>query len=182
MNAGATAEANAGLVIIAALARQRVIGLRGAMPWHLPEDLKHFKDTTSGCAVIMGRKTLESILAALGKPLPNRRSIVITRNRSYSAPGCETAGSLAEAMHLAGGQRAFVIGGAEIYAQALPLADRMVLTEIDAAFEGDAWFPEFDRTEWIETSRQSGLSAKGLPYSFVDYRRNPNCRKLPERG
>ena len=172
----------ASIAIIAAMASNRVIGKRGALPWRLPEDLKRFKELTTGHPVIMGRKTFESIVAVLGKTLPNRRSIVVTRSARYASPGCEVATSLAGAILLVGEQQAFVIGGAEIYAQALPLADNMYLTEIDARFEGDAWFPEFDRSEWIETARESRVSAAQLAYSFVDYRRNPKRRESPDAG
>jgi len=172
----------ASIAIIAAMANNRVIGNRGALPWHLPEDLKHFKEMTAGRPVIMGRKTFESILAVLGKPLPNRRSIVVTRSAHYASPGCEVATSLAGAIHIAGAQAAFVIGGAEIYAQALPLADNLYLTEIDARFDGDAWFPEFDRSEWLETNRESRIATSGLGYSFVSYRRIPNRSPIPAAG
>lgn len=164
------------------MAGNRVIGNRGALPWHLPEDLKHFKDLTTGSPVIMGRKTFESILAVLGKPLPKRRNIVVTRSAHYAAPGCEVTTSLVEAICLADAKPAFVIGGAEIYAQALPLADSMHLTEIDALFEGDAWFPAFDRSAWLETSREDRRSSSGFGYSFVSYRRNPNRRLIPAEG
>lgn len=164
---------NSGIAIIAAMAANRVIGRQGAMPWHLPEDLKRFKELTTGHPVIMGRKTHESILKALGEPLPNRRSIVITRSADYVAAGCEVVGSLESGIALAKDGPAFVIGGAEIYALALPLADTLHLTEIAAAFEGDAWFPEFDRSEWTELSRESRVSASQLAYCFVDYRRIP---------
>ena len=164
------------------MASNRVIGNRGALPWHLPEDLKHFKDLTSGSPVIMGRKTFESILAVLGKPLPKRRNIVVTRSAQYASPGCEVATSVVEAIRLADAKTAFVIGGAEIYAQALPLADSMHLTEIDALFEGDAWFPAFDRSEWLETSREDRRSTCGFGYSFVSYLRNPNRKLIPAEG
>ncbi|MFM9972013.1 MAG: dihydrofolate reductase [Burkholderiales bacterium] len=170
------------IAIIAALASNRVIGHQGNMPWHLPEDLKRFKTLTTGHTVIMGRKTYESIIRALGKPLPNRRSIVVSRNAAYDANGCEVVTSLQAGIDLAGETQAFVIGGAQIYSQALALADVLMLTEIDAAFEGDAWFPPFDQTEFTETFRESHVSAKHLSYSFVDYRRNPNRKLKPERG
>jgi dihydrofolate reductase len=173
---------SAAVAIVAAMASNRVIGNRGALPWHLPEDLKRFKELTTGHPVIMGRKTFESILAALGKPLPNRRSIVVTRSADYASQGCEVATSLAGAIRIASAQAAIVIGGAEIYAQALPLADSMHLTEIDARFDGDAWFPEFDRSEWLETAREHRMSASGLGFSFVNYLRNPNRRLIPAAG
>jgi dihydrofolate reductase len=170
------------IAIIAAMAANRVIGKEGKLPWHLPEDLKRFRELTTGYPVIMGRKTHESILSFLGKPLPNRRSIVITRTANYSASGCEVVSSLADGMGLIQGQQAFVIGGADIYAQALPLVDSLFLTEIDASFQGDAWFPEFDKSEWVEVERDTHVSASQLPYSFVHYRRLPDHRKAPKPG
>ena len=161
------------------MAGNRVIGVRGTLPWHLPEDLKRFKALTTGHPVIMGRKTHESILQSLGRPLPNRRSIVITRSAGYDAAGCEVVTSLEAGIELANGQPAFVIGGAEIYALALPVADAMYLTEISGEFDGDAWFPEFNSSDWMEVRRESHVLASKLAYSFVDYRRNPNRNDKP---
>jgi dihydrofolate reductase len=139
--------------LIAALARNRVIGAGNRLPWHLPEDLKHFKRLTMGAPVIMGRKTHESI----GKPLPGRRNIVVTRRPGARWDGCETAASLEAALALAGDvPEVFVIGGAELYAAALPRADRMHLTLLDADYEGDARFPDFDPGDWRETAREPG--------------------------
>ena len=129
------------LALIAAVARDRVIGLNNTLPWHLPEDLQHFKRTTLGAPIVMGRKTWDSI----GRPLPGRHNIVVTRQANWQAAGASRADSVAAALALAGEvPRVFVIGGAELYAQALPLADALYLTEIDAAFAGDAYFPAFD--------------------------------------
>lgn len=153
------------------MAANRVIGIQGKLPWHLPEDLKHFRELTTGHPVIMGRKTHESILNFLGKPLPNRRSIVITRTANFQAPGCDVVPSLPQAIDLVRHQVAFVIGGAEIYSQALPLVNDLFLTEIDASFDGDAWFPEFIKTEWSEAVRENRLSATQIAYSFVHYHR-----------
>jgi dihydrofolate reductase len=158
------------LVLIAAVAKNGVIGKDNALPWHLPEDLKHFKALTTGHAVIMGRKTWESLPARF-RPLPDRLNIVVTRNPGYSAPGATVVHSLAEAQKVGAGRTAFVIGGAELYAHALPLAQRLELTEIDAAFEGDAHFPAFDRSEWCETGRISAISADAQRYAFVTYGR-----------
>ena len=139
------------LNLIVAWARDRVIGRAGTLPWHLPEDLRHFKRITLGHPIVMGRRTWESI----GRPLPGRRSIVVTRNPHWSAPGCERAGSLAQALALcAGAGEAFVIGGAGLFAEALPLAQRLFLTQIDADFEGDTRFPPVDLAAWRETSRE----------------------------
>ena len=156
------------LAIIAAMARNRVIGIRNTLPWHLPEDLKHFKALTMGHHIIMGRKTYESI----GKPLPGRTTVIVTRDPSYQVTGCLTTGSIEGAIAAcAGDPESFFVGGAELYAQALPRVDRMYLTEIQADYEGGAWFPEFDRKEWIEAVRDKRVSAAGLGYDFVTYQR-----------
>ena len=137
--------------LIVARARNGVIGRGGTLPWHLPEDLRHFKRSTLGHPIVMGRKTWESI----GRALPGRRSIVLTRNPRFSAPGCETAGSLAQALAMCeGAAEVFVIGGAQLFAEALPLAQRLVVTEIDADFEGDTFFPPFDPAAWRQTARE----------------------------
>lgn len=156
------------LTLIAAVARNGVIGKDNALPWHLPEDLKHFKQLTTGHAVIMGRKTWESLPPKF-RPLPNRLNIVITRDPAYVAPGATVVHSLDAAMKVSVGGTAFVIGGAELYAHALLHAQWLELTEIDAAFDGDAHFPAFDRTQWRETKRESGKSESGLAYAFVTY-------------
>ncbi|MFN2315119.1 MAG: dihydrofolate reductase [Gemmatimonadales bacterium] len=131
--------------IVAAVAENGVIGRDGGLPWRLPADTKFFKELTSGHTVIMGRKTWDEI----ARPLRHRRNIVITRNRAWSAEGAERAGSLAAALDLAGGEaQVFVIGGAEIYRRALPIADRMYLTHVHAEVEGDTIFPEWDAAEW----------------------------------
>ena len=156
------------IAIIAAVARNGVIGLRNRMPWHLPEDLKRFRRLTLGHAVIMGRRTFESI----GKPLAGRNNIVVTHSPDWARPGCHAAHSLEAA--LAGvrePQDAFVIGGAQIYALALPIASRLYMTEIERDFEGDAFFPEFDHSRWREASRESRVldGAGGFSYHFVAY-------------
>jgi dihydrofolate reductase len=159
------------LSLIAAQARNRVIGRDNTMPWHLPADLKHFKALTMGRPVIMGRKTFESILATLGKPLPGRSNIIISRNRQFTAGGCTVVGSLEQAIASCGtAEEAFVIGGGEIYRQALPLAQRLHLTEIDAEFAGDATFPDFDKAQWHETARSAFPAGEaGFGYAFVTY-------------
>lgn len=156
--------------LVAALARNRVIGVANRLPWRLPEDLRRFKRLTMGAPVIMGRRTRES----LGRPLPGRHNIVVTRQRGATWEGCAVAHSLDAALALAGNAaEAFVIGGAELYAQALPRADRLYLTLIDADYPGDAWFPEFDAVAWREVAREPGVSAEGVGYAFVDYVRVP---------
>lgn len=155
------------LFLVAAIAANRVIGLKGKMPWHLPEDLKHFKSLTLGHPVIMGRRTWESIG---GRPLPGRENIVVTRRRDYAAPGASIASSLEAALALCAGARlAFVIGGSELYAAALPCADGLVLTEIQREFRGDTCFPEFDRCTWRETQRERHTAADGMRFDFVLY-------------
>lgn len=137
--------------LIAAIARNGVIGKDGRVPWHLPEELEHFKATTMGHPLVMGRRTFESI----GRTLPGRRTIVVTRDPAWHHPGVESAHSFAEALSLAGpADEVFVAGGAEVYAEALPFAHRLVLTEVDAEPEGDTWFPSWDRSNWVEESRE----------------------------
>ncbi len=161
-----------GLTVIAAVAKNGVIGIANALPWRLPEDLQHFKALTTGHAVLMGRKTWESLPPKF-RPLPGRHNIVVTRDRNYRADGASIAHSLGEAVAVAaaGDVTPFVIGGAELYRQALPLAGRLELTEIDADFVGDAHFPEFDRAAWHEVARTTGHAAAGFDYAFVSYER-----------
>lgn len=149
------------LALIVGLARNRGIGLRGALPWHVPEDLKRFKALTMGHAILMGRKTHESI----GRPLPGRRNIVITRGQG-SFPGCERARSLEAALELvAEDALPFIIGGAQLYAEALPLVTHLFLTQLDRDVEADAFFPELDPSLWREVHREAG-STPGV--TFVD--------------
>lgn len=159
------------IVIIAAVAKNGVIGKANALPWHLPEDMRHFKALTTGHAVLMGRKTWESLPAKF-RPLPGRRNIVVTRNAGYQAAGAVVATSLPAAIEAAESGEAFVIGGAELYAVAMPLANRLQLTEIDAAFEGDTFFPDIDRRQWQETARETHRDETGLDYAFVTYERH----------
>ena len=158
------------LTLIAAIARNGVIGKGNALPWHLPEDLRRFKALTTGQAVIMGRKTWDSLPAKF-RPLPNRLNIVVTRNRDYRAEGATVVGSLDAAIHASQTLTPFVIGGAELYAHALPLAQRLELTEIDADIEGDAHFPHWDRRPWREAARETHRAEAGWNYSFVSYER-----------
>jgi dihydrofolate reductase len=155
--------------LIAAVASNGVIGSDNSLPWQLPEDLKHFKALTLGHPVIMGRKTHESI----GRPLPGRRNIVISRNAAFSAKGCETAASLDAALAACAGttDEVFVIGGAQIYAGALAKAQRLYLTEIGAEYPGDAYFPEFDRNTWRETARELSRTESGIDFAFAVYDR-----------
>ena len=149
------------IIIIAAIAPDGTIGHQGRLPWHLREDLRHFKTVTTGHTVIMGRKTYESI----GKPLSGRRNIVLTRTAAI--PGVETFPNLDAALKTCGNNTTvYIIGGAEIYRQALPLADKLLLTEVHAAHTGDTKFPDYDRTQWREVFR-----TKTAECDFVEYQR-----------
>jgi len=159
------------IVIVAAVAKNGVIGKDNALPWRLPEDMAHFKALTTGHTVVMGRKTWESLPVRF-RPLPGRRNVVVTRNPDYHALGAYVVHSLDEALKLGAGDTAlFIIGGAELYAAALPRADRLELTEVDVAVDGDAYFPSFERSQWREVRRAPGRSANGLAYAFVTYER-----------
>jgi len=164
------------LALIVAMSRNHTIGINNQLPWHLPGDLKFFKDTTMGKPIVMGRKTFESI----GRPLPGRPNIVITRNTDFEAEGVAVVASLEEAVEQAARltvqadvEEAMIIGGAEIYRQVLPLVDRMYITEVDAEIEGDAFFPEFDASQWRQVERESHAPCEKnpYPYSFVSYER-----------
>ncbi len=154
--------------IIAAMAKNRVIGCNNTLPWHLPEDLKHFRQLTMGHPILMGRKTFESI----GKPLPGRTSIVITRSSGFDFPGVKAASSIPEAIALCGdSDEIFFIGGGELYRQAIGLANRIYLTEIQGDFYGDAHFPEIDSGKWREISREKHALESGMAFHFVVYDR-----------
>lgn len=158
------------LHLIFARAANGVIGANNTLPWHLPEDLAHFKRLTLGCPVIMGRKTWDSLPPKF-RPLPGRLNLVITRQPNWQAAGAQAADSLSDAVKQCGdAPDAWVIGGAQIYAQALGLAHTVVVTEIDIDVQGDAFAPELG-DGWHESSRESHISAKGLAYSFVQYQR-----------
>lgn len=163
------------VTLIVAMDRDRLIGVDNKLPWHLPADLKHFKALTLGHHVIMGRKTFESILATSGgKPLPGRTSVIVTRQRDYSAPvGCVMAHSLSEALSAASAdQEAFVIGGAELFAQTLPIAEKIHVTEVDTRIGyGDVYFPELASSHWREAAREEHEpDAKNrFRYAFVTY-------------
>jgi dihydrofolate reductase len=159
------------LSIIVAMAKNRTIGVNNTLPWRCPEDLKHFKALTMGHHMIMGRKTFDSI----GKPLPGRTTVVVTRDAHLKIEGCLIAHSLQEAIELCSDDaEAFIVGGAEIYSQSLQLADTLYITEIQQDVEGDAHFPEFDRNTWRETARdvRTQETPQPLDYHFVTY-----CRK-----
>jgi len=157
------------LGLIWAQARGGVIGRGGVLPWHLPEDLAHFKRTTLGAPVIMGRKTWESLPPRF-RPLPGRQNIVITRDAQWQAPGADRAGTLDEALALcASAPVAWITGGAEIFRLALPRAHEAIVTEIDADFAGDTFAPAMG-APWRETAREAHVAANGIPFSFVTYR------------
>ncbi len=156
------------LCLIAALATNGVIGRHNTLPWRLPDDLKHFKALTLGCPVIMGRKTWES----LGRPLPGRENIVVTRDPVYAAAGCRVVHGLEEALAACGNaEEVFVIGGGELYALALPLAHTLYLTEVHGNVEGDAHFPAFDRSRFLETQREHHAADEthAWAFDFVSY-------------
>jgi dihydrofolate reductase len=161
------------LVLIAAVARNGAIGRDNGLLWHEPLDQRHFRQLTTGCPVIMGRRTWESLPARF-RPLPGRRNLVVTRSRDWQAEGAEVVHSLDEALAAtasAGTGRVFVIGGGELYALALPRADELVLTEIHRDLPGDTYFPAWDRSAFIETSRDAHRAADGTAFDFVTYRR-----------
>ena len=156
------------LNLIVAYARNRTIGRDNTLPWKLPGDLAHFKRTTLGCPIVMGRKTWDS----LGRPLPGRRNIVITRDPTKVFVGAETVTSLLQALEaVKEAEQVFIIGGAQVYQQALPLTHRIVATEIQADIEGDAQFASLDKSVWIETSRLPQPAENGLAYDLVEYHR-----------
>lgn len=159
------------LTIIVAIDSQRGIGIGNTLPWRLPEDMAHFKRTTSGHPVIMGRKTFDSI----GRPLPNRHNIVVTRNADWRHDGVDTVLSLDAAAALAGDTETFIIGGAQIYAETLPRATRLIVTEIGKVFDCDAFFPPIDLQQWKEVAREPHHSDQnGFDYAFVTYERISN--------
>ena len=151
------------------MSSNRVIGANNTLPWHISEDLKHFKSLTTGHTIIMGRKTYESI----GRPLPNRRNIVISRNTEASYEGAEVVHSIEDAFSICkNDNEVFVIGGSNIYEQALSLVDYVYITEIKKSFSGDAFFPEINKQMWIESSRENHITNDGLEFSFVKYQKN----------
>jgi dihydrofolate reductase len=164
------------LCLIAAVAENGVVGKNNALPWHLPEDLKYFKRMTLGKPIVMGRKTFESI----GRPLPGRTNIVVSRNQSYAPEGVQVVDSLISSLTLAEGiaeageqKDLMVIGGAAIYAAALPLAQCLYITEVHGEVEGDAFFPEMDWSVWREVSRTRNVApaSGGYDFSFVVFER-----------
>jgi len=158
------------ITLVVAAATNNVIGLDGGMPWHLPADLAHFKRVTLGKPVLMGRRTHESI----GRPLPGRLNLVLSRGGGYRAEGCQTVGSVEEAVRVAteaGAPELMVIGGGGVYAQAMPVADRILLTRVHAAPDGDTFFPELDPREWEVVGREERAADERNSYatSFLEY-------------
>ena len=152
--------------MVVAMDKNRLIGRDGALPWHMPADLKHFKAVTMGKPIVMGRKTYESI----GRPLPGRTNIVVTRNPDYAATGCLTSNSLESALESAGNvPEVMNIGGAELFGQALEQTQRIYMTRIDAEFEGDTWFPDFDMAQWqiLQSVHHIPDERNPYPYSFI---------------
>lgn len=160
------------ITLIAAMARNRVIGRDNGLPWRLPDDLKFFMRSTLGRTVLMGRRTFESLP---GGPLKNRLNVVLTRRTDYRPDGCEVVHSVEEALKRYGGGELMVAGGAEVYALFLPHADRMLLTEIDAVVEGDAFFPEWDPREWtlVASEHHPADERHAHPFTFNTYIRHP---------
>ena len=159
------------LSLIVAVSKNNVIGVDNRLLWHMPADLKHFKNTTMGSPVIMGRKTYESI----GKPLPGRTNIVVTRNEDFEADGCTVANTLQEAVDLCEKEKeVFIIGGGEVYKQAIHAADRIYITRIDHLFEGDTHFPEINFSEWklVKYEKHHADEKNQYEYSFAQYERN----------
>ncbi len=158
----------ASLSLIVAIAKNRVIGVNNTLPWHLPEDLKRFRALTTGHHIIMGRKTYDS----LGRLLPGRTTVIVTRNPDYKVEGAIVVHSLEAAIEACGDDNeAFLIGGAELYKDGLKLANKLYITEIDAEYEGDAFFPEFDMLEWRAGERETHQADKGLGFSYITYQR-----------
>jgi dihydrofolate reductase len=156
------------LTLVVAIDANNGIGIDNQLPWHLPEDLAHFKRVTLGRPIVMGRKTFDSI----GRALPGRRNIVITRNAAWAHPGVETAASLEQAIAMLGGERASIIGGAQVFNEALAVADEMIVTHIDHVFDCDTFFPPIDPASWVETARvPHHADAIGCDYAFVTYQR-----------
>lgn len=154
------------LTAVVAMAHGNVIGKKNDLPWYLPADLRRFRELTTGHTVVMGRNTCDSIFARLGKALPNRRNIVITRDKDYQPEGVTIVHSVEEALKLANGN-ADVLGGQQIYEQILPYLDRLYITEVDADIDGDTHFPAFDRSEWKEISREHHTKDDKNPYDYT---------------
>ncbi len=154
--------------LIVAVSNNHVIGKDNTLPWHLPEDLKRFRALTTGHHIIMGRKTYES----LGRLLPDRTTVIVTRNKSYRVDGAIVVNSLPEAIEVcASDAEAFIIGGAELYHQGFKYAQKLYLTQVETVVEGDAFFPPIDESIWQEIARETHLSTSGLKFNYLNYKR-----------
>lgn len=172
------------VIIIAGIAKNNVIGSKNQLPWHISEDLKHFKELTFGNPAIMGRNTYESILQTLGKPLPGRKNIVVTSQKDYDTnPETIIAHSLKEAIEKGKqiGEKVYIIGGEKVYQQALPLADKLEITHIHKSFSGDSYFPEISGQDWLEIKRED-KKGENLDFSFSTYERKSPALKPNKRG
>jgi dihydrofolate reductase len=157
------------IYLVAAVASNGIIGANGRLPWHFPEELRHFKEVTLGHPVIMGRRTWESLKG----PLPGRRNIVVTGTPGYQAAGAEVVASLDAALALcAGAEKAMVIGGSRLFEESLPVAAGLELTEIHRDYQGDTWFPKYERSAWREHKREARTAADGTRFDYVLYLRN----------
>ena len=164
MSQSSGADSGPRVYLVAAVAANGIIGAGGKLPWHIPEELQHFKKLTLGHPIIMGRRTWESLKG----PLPQRENIVVTRQAGYEAPGAAVASSLQGALAMCLGEPlAFVIGGTQLFEESLPIAAGMVLTEIRRDYPGDTWFPEWDRSQWKESQREAHTAADGTRFDFV---------------
>lgn len=153
------------IALIVAMTPDRVIGREGRIPWNIPGEQKRFKELTMGHTIVMGRRTYEEI----GRPLPGRRTIVVSTTKNFDQPGCRTAGSLTEALALSAGEDVYISGGSRLYEEALPLADALYLTEIEKKIEGDTYFPEFDESRYLK--RVEEKHGGEIPYTYVTYMR-----------
>jgi dihydrofolate reductase len=168
MSQSSGADSGPRVYLVAAVAANGIIGAGGKLPWHIPGELKHFKKLTLGHPIIMGRRTWESLKG----PLPQRENIVVTRQAGYQAPGAAVASSLEGALAMCIGEPvAFVIGGTQLFAESLPIAAGLVLTEIQRDYQGDARFPEWDRSQWRESQREAHTAPDGTRFDFVLYER-----------
>jgi dihydrofolate reductase len=168
MSQSSGADSGPRVYLVAAVAANGIIGAGGKLPWHIPEELKHFKKLTLGHPIIMGRRTWES----LNGPLPQRENIVVTRQTGYQAPGAAVASSLEGALAMCIGEPVvFVIGGTQLFAESLPIAAGLVLTEIQRDYQGDTRFPEWDRALWRESQREAHTAPDGTRFDFVLYER-----------
>ena len=165
------------ITIVAAMGRNRAIGRDGRLPWHLPGELRHFKETTMGRPIVMGRRTWESI----GRALPGRQNLVVTGDRLFHAEGCDVAHSLDEAVTRSRGAEVMIIGGGRLYREALPHTDRMILTLVDCAPDADTWFPEWNEGDWRETAVRSEKSDAGNPYDYrvIELTRRRGADEIP---